>query len=1009
MATLAVTAAAPIAADAVGNPTPLSAQTLLDLANGLGANRDLADRLARRIIDLEQAVTLASEGNLSSLSEPVLRELSMSLNTARLSLLDQSRQSFLSQLLHQRRNKTELETLAEKIEMSYAAFTIQAQLAVENMFVVLEERSEASLLLSQVTAFTPRQGGADELPHPRFLLTALPPPPHLFFGREAERSAVTYQLVGSPRAHVAILGGPGLGKTSLALSVIHDERVAARFAANRFFISCESGLNLVGIIAGAFGYISSDPEALCVALRGHIGDPSSLMVLDNFESTWEPSTTRSEAEHVLRLLSELPLLSLIITMRGAERPSGVEWTRPFLPILRPLDDSAAMMTFLSICDSADSQTLIQQLVSRLDKIPLAVVLMASLAQNEPIPSLLTRWDVLKTNMLSRGRGDHRLNSVDVSLTLSIESPRMKYTPEAVRLLSLLALLPRGAMIADVEAWGSGMSSGALATLRRTALVTQTAQRLYVLAPIREFVLRNHPPLPDIAQPLYEHYFAWAAAIGKPSRSIVAGAMALVADDIENIEAVTRYALAHCETVEPALAAAASMCSLYSSTGVRFAGLITEALSVARLHQLHKVVGDLSYWWAIACWNTDSSGNASQMMEDARRSYKLAGYALGVVDASIQLLTSLEPGDASREGLRILASLEAHADSDARRIALCCREVALAYERGGHVRTARAFYARGVDALRAGGHGEDYLYGSLVTQMAICDSFLGALPGAIALLNDAIRILTDVGAVPGISEAEHQLGQVLLAQDDARGAVAHLRRAIELNRTAQWSVGCAFTFNLAVAYLGIGDEAGAVSAIEEAEEELSCGTQKASPPGTSWLLCARGELALWRGDVAEAHALLLAARTLLQSMRVGLRVENAISVPEELLANEAGVLDSSAKVYLRESNMDDAFTASLISSVIWAKLGRVINVVRSLTQLAYAASGDIAGPVLAETIPVLRQCGVRSSLAYALLRLAAVSEQSKDRDALGRFIMEASAILESISDTDGARFEGILGD
>ncbi|EJD43153.1 hypothetical protein AURDEDRAFT_167835 [Auricularia subglabra TFB-10046 SS5] len=862
------------------------------------------------------------------------------------------------------------------------------------------ERVTTSFLLSQVTAFAvrPHEPGPDLDPH--VLATGLPPPPQLFFGREVERRSVSGQLLRSSHAHVAVLGGPGMGKTSLALSIMHDPLIATRFGRNRFFISCESAVNLGAVISGAFGFTTTSPDGLRTALRGRVRDVAALMVLDNFESVWEPAATRSEAEHILLLLSGLPNLSIILTMRGAERPNGVEWTRPFLPILRPLDNPAAATTFLSICDPRAPQDALEHLLSGLDNIPLAVVLMANLAQSEPMSSLLARWNEVKTSILTRNGGNHRLNSLDVSLTLSLESPRMMHTPAAAQLLSLLALLPRGAMAADIEIWSSSIPPDALVTLLRNALVTQTGRRLYVLAPVREFVLQRHPPPPALARPLYEYYFAWACAIGKPFRSVVAGAMALVADDIENIEAVIRYALVHCDDVEPALAAAVSVCSLYSHTGIRFPTLLCEAMSVARRDNLHGTMADLSYWWAIACWNISSAGDASQMMEDARRFYELAGNAVGVADASMQLLTSLEPEDAVREGMGILTSVEALGDT--RRIARCCREIALAHERGGQLRTARVFYARAVSALRDGGEAEGYLYGFLLTQEAVCDTYLCALPNAVALLEEAIRTLTEEGAVPHLAEAEYCLGVTRLAQCDGRTAVVHLRRAVELNQTAQWSWGCAFAYNLAVACLSSGDEDGAIAAVEAAEKELRSSTEQHSPPGRCWLLSARGEIALWRGDLAEAHALLLAARIMLQNMRIGPRIDNAMTVPEELMGNEAGVLDSLAKVYLEQERHSDAFEASLVASLIWAKLGRSINAVRSLTQLADAASDDLAGTLLSSTIPVLRQCGIRSSLAHALLRLAAISEQSKDRESLGWFVMEASTIFDALSDISGSK-------
>jgi hypothetical protein len=42
--------------------------------------------------------------------------------------------------------------------------------------------------------------------------------------------------------------------------------------------------------------------------------PPSLLVLDNFETTWEPSNSQTEVEEFLSLLADIPQLALVVGM-----------------------------------------------------------------------------------------------------------------------------------------------------------------------------------------------------------------------------------------------------------------------------------------------------------------------------------------------------------------------------------------------------------------------------------------------------------------------------------------------------------------------------------------------------------------------------------------------------------------------------------------------------------------------------------------------------------------------
>ncbi|KAJ7792920.1 hypothetical protein B0H14DRAFT_2928658, partial [Mycena olivaceomarginata] len=57
---------------------------------------------------------------------------------------------------------------------------------------------------------------------------------------------------------------------------------------------------------------------------------------------WDTSaSSKKDVETFLASLCALDTLSVVITMRGSERPAGVQWSHPFLPQLGPLDVASA--------------------------------------------------------------------------------------------------------------------------------------------------------------------------------------------------------------------------------------------------------------------------------------------------------------------------------------------------------------------------------------------------------------------------------------------------------------------------------------------------------------------------------------------------------------------------------------------------------------------------------------------------------------------------------------------
>ncbi|KAJ7865543.1 hypothetical protein B0H13DRAFT_1898473 [Mycena leptocephala] len=317
-------------------------------------------------------------------------------------------------------------------------------------------------------------------------LSILPAKPKIFYGRDRE----------SPR--IAILGAGGMGKTSLAKAALHHPSVTAKYQCC-FFVASDSaftGNELTALIGLQLGLKPSKNLTNLIV---------SQLSSYNLETSWEPKSSRTEVEELLSTLTDIPHLALMITMRGAERPAKVSWTHPFLPPLNPLTNAAARQTFFDIADDFHASTDIDALLDLTDNMPLAVNLIAYLVDSNDCASVLSRWNEKKTILLSDGHD--RQSNLDISISLSLSSPRITDVPGARNLLSILSILPDG--LSDTELVQMKFPIPDVlkskAALLRTSLAYLDDKRVKVLVPIREYIQHALPPSQSLVQLLSDHF------------------------------------------------------------------------------------------------------------------------------------------------------------------------------------------------------------------------------------------------------------------------------------------------------------------------------------------------------------------------------------------------------------------------------------------------------------------------------------------------------------------------
>jgi tetratricopeptide (TPR) repeat protein len=308
-----------------------------------------------------------------------------------------------------------------------------------------------------------------------------------------------------------------MGKTSVALHVLHYPDIVTRYQDRRYFIGCDavsSAEALAALILQTMRVPSTAGENIVTVMyRVLASAPLTLLLLDNFETVWDINSKKDGIADLLQKFVNVTSVSLIITMRGTVPPSGIAWTRSHcLPQLPPPDAKRmflAINTSLSNGGCGDEECL-DKLLAEMDYVPLAVRLLAQVSIGFSPPYMLKWWNEEKTAMLRTYEGPPgRLDSVDISISLSLAVLDIKNNPETLQLLHILSQLPDG-----LHRWEERLpiiSTGLqnfhhlIYLLHKTALVFVAGSSLKVLSPIRHFINHHHDLDPDHIRAL-EGYF-----------------------------------------------------------------------------------------------------------------------------------------------------------------------------------------------------------------------------------------------------------------------------------------------------------------------------------------------------------------------------------------------------------------------------------------------------------------------------------------------------------------------